>query len=112
MQDLFIGYELFIRFANAYYSWSHQVMTLGLVVAIVLFAPWRNATRWASALLAQLPVAVMIYRFYPLMPPRLLDAEPPWGGRVLQIAPRAATDRHRRHAHRSARSVVAPRLCR
>lgn len=85
LQDMFLSHGLIIRFANGYYSWAHQIVTLGLVAALLLKAPWGQAKRRVSALLLQLPVALVMFRLYPLMPPRLLDAGAPWGGRILQM---------------------------
>ena len=84
VQNVFLPHEWIIRFANGYYSWSHQVMTLGLVGAVLMIAPWRDARRWVGAVLLLLPLGVIMFRLYPLMPPRLLDAGAPWGGRILQ----------------------------
>ncbi len=84
LQDIFISSDWIIRFSNGYYSWAHQVMTLGLVVAVLMRAPWRDARRWVGALALQLPVGLVLFRLYPLMPPRLLDVGAPWGGRILQ----------------------------
>ena len=84
LQDIFLSHGLIIRFANGYYSWAHQIVTLGLVAAVLLKAPWGQAKRWVGALLLQLPIALVMFRLYPLMPPRLLDAGAPWGGRILQ----------------------------
>jgi len=96
LQDMFLSHGLIIRFANAYYSWAHQWVTLGLVAAVLLRAPWGKAWRWVSAVLLQLPVALALFRFYPLMPPRLLDAGAPWGGRILaqhrQLRPTGIVD--------------------
>ena len=75
---------LMIRASNLYYAYGHQVITFALVALIVLKAPWRDALRWVGGLFLQLPVALVCFMFYPLMPPRLLDAGPPWGGRVLE----------------------------
>ncbi|MCU1391956.1 MAG: hypothetical protein JWM34_384 [Ilumatobacteraceae bacterium] len=83
LQHAFLGYGIVIRFANAYYSWAHQAMTFALVALVLIKAPWRQAWRWVGALLLQLPVALVLFRLYPLMPPRLLDAGAPWGGRIL-----------------------------
>lgn len=85
LQQVFIGYTAVIQFANAYYSWAHQAMTLGVVAVVLLKAPWRQATRWVGALLLQLPIGLALFRLYPLMPPRLLDAGAPWGGRILSM---------------------------
>jgi PAP2 superfamily len=75
---------LVIRASNLYYAYAHQVVTLGLVALVILKAPWRDAKRWVSGLLLQLPVALICFSLYPLMPPRLLDTGAPWGGRILQ----------------------------
>ena len=84
VQDLFLGIDWLIRFCNGYYSWSHQVFTLGLVIAALMRARWHDAVRWVGAVLLLLPLGVIMFRLYPLMPPRLLDAGAPWGGRILQ----------------------------
>ncbi len=85
LQNIFVQHGLVIRLANAYYSWGHQAMTLAVVAAVLLKAPWRDAKRWVGGLLLQLPIGLALFRLYPLMPPRLLDAGAPWGGRILQI---------------------------
>ena len=84
VQNIFLGFDWLIRFCNGYYSWSHQVFTLGLVVAVLMRARWKDAVRWIGAVLLLLPLGVILFRLYPLMPPRLLDAGAPWGGRILQ----------------------------
>ncbi|HEY4332900.1 MAG TPA: phosphatase PAP2 family protein [Ilumatobacteraceae bacterium] len=83
-QHFALQHKDLLRLSNAYYSWMHQIVTLGLVVAVLLKAPWGQARRWVAALVLQLPVALLLFRLYPLMPPRLLDAGAPWGGRVLE----------------------------
>src|SRR4051794_10025855 len=85
LQHTFLSHGVIIRFANGYYSWAHQWMALGLVAAVLIKAPWTKAWRWVTALLLQLPVALVMFRLYPLMPPRLLDAGAPWGGRILEL---------------------------
>jgi hypothetical protein len=96
LQHIFLSHGLIIRFANAYYSWAHQWVSLGLVAAVLLKAPWGKAWRWVTALLLQLPIALVLFRLYPLMPPRLVDAGAPWGGRILaqhrQIRPSGIVD--------------------
>ena len=84
LQSMFLSHGLIIRFANAYYSWAHQWMTLGLLTLVLLKAPWTAAWQWVAALLLQLGVALVVFRLYPLMPPRLMDAGAPWGGRILE----------------------------
>lgn len=84
LQEIVLPFDWIIRFSNGYYSWAHQVMTFGLVLAVLLRAHWTDAKRWVGALLLQLPIALLLFRFYPLMPPRLLDSGAPWGGRILQ----------------------------
>ncbi len=88
LQHFALQHGLLIRLSNGYYSWVHQIMTLGVVAAVLLKAPWGKAKRWVVALLLQLPIALVLFRLYPLMPPRLLDEGAPWGGRIL------ATHRH------------------
>ncbi len=84
-QRLALNHGLLIRLSNAYYAWAHQAMTLGLAIVLLLRAPWAKARHWVGAVLLQLPLDLAIFAMYPLMPPRLLDAGAPWGGRVLEL---------------------------
>ncbi len=84
-QRLALDHGLLIRLADAYYAWVHQVLTFGLAIGVLLWAPWARARYWIGAALVQLPMALVVFALYPLMPPRLLDAGAPWGGRALEL---------------------------
>jgi membrane-associated phospholipid phosphatase len=75
---------LIIRASNLYYAYAHQIVTLALVAVVLIKAPWGDAKRWVGGLLLQLPVVLLCFAVYPLMPPRLLDTGAPWGGRILE----------------------------
>lgn len=83
-QQFAVGQRWLIEIANTYYTRAHQPVALGLICAVLLRAPWAKATQWVGAMLLQLPVALVLFATYPLMPPRLLDAGAPWGGAALQ----------------------------
>jgi hypothetical protein len=84
-QRLALHHGLLIRLSDAYYAWAHQALTFGLAVCVLLRAPWARARYWIGAVLVQLPLALVMFAAYPLMPPRLLDAGVPWGGRALEL---------------------------
>jgi hypothetical protein len=58
--------------ANYFYGSLHFVVTIG--VAVYLFKVWPNDyPRWRNTLAIATLVALLGFRFWPLMPPRLLD---------------------------------------
>jgi hypothetical protein len=58
--------------ANYFYGSLHFVVTIG--VGIYLFRSWRNDyPRWRNTLAIATLLALIGFRFWPLMPPRLLD---------------------------------------
>ncbi|MGI8793087.1 MAG: phosphatase PAP2 family protein [Acidimicrobiales bacterium] len=73
IQDLFLGWEWFIRFWNIYYGSFHFVVTAGALVWLYRTRPdryplWRNTLAFTTGL------ALIGYAGYPLMPPRLLPS--------------------------------------
>jgi hypothetical protein len=60
--------------ANYYYGSLHFIVTIG--VGIYLFRKWPNDyPRWRNTLGIATLIALIGFRFWPLMPPRLLDAK-------------------------------------
>jgi hypothetical protein len=61
--------------ANYFYGSMHFVVTIG--VAIYLFKKWPDDyPRWRNTLGIATAIALIGFRFWPLMPPRLLDTMP------------------------------------
>jgi PAP2 superfamily len=61
--------------SNYYYGSLHFVVTIG--VAIYLFRKWPNDyPRWRNTLGIATAIALIGFRLWPLMPPRLLDTMP------------------------------------
>jgi hypothetical protein len=60
--------------ANYYYGSLHFIVTIG--VGVYLFRKWPNDyPRWRNTLGIATLIALIGFRFWPLMPPRLLDAK-------------------------------------
>jgi PAP2 superfamily len=83
IQSWFLGSDLFIRFWNIYYGTFHFVVTLGAFFWMYLRAPARF-TQWRNVLAFTTALGILGFSLFPLMPPRLLDADPPYGGAALQ----------------------------
>jgi hypothetical protein len=61
--------------ANYFYGSLHFVVTIG--VGIYLFTKWPNDyPRWRNTIGIATAIALIGFRFWPLMPPRLLDTMP------------------------------------
>jgi hypothetical protein len=76
VQAWFLPYTGFIQFWNVFYGTAHFAVTLGVFVLLFVkradvFPLWRNALAAMTAL------AILGFAFFPLMPPRLLDAPCP-----------------------------------
>ncbi len=79
IQDIFLPYRWFIQFWNVYYGTAHFFVTLA--VFILLFRKRADVfPQWRNALAAMTAVAILGFAFFPLMPPRLLDAPCPEPG--------------------------------
>ena len=79
IQEWFLPHIWFIKTMNVYYGTAHFFVTLGVFVALYKFRPsvfgqWRNTLAVMTAL------AIIGFSFFPLMPPRLLDAPCPDAG--------------------------------
>ncbi len=76
IQEVFLSQRWFIQFWNVYYGTAHFGVTLGVFVLLFIkradvFPQWRNTLAAMTAL------AIVGFAFFPLMPPRLLDAPCP-----------------------------------
>lgn len=76
VQDWFIDQAGFLQFWNVYYGTAHFFVTLG--VFVLLFVKRRDVfPQWRNTLAAMTALAIIGFAFFPLMPPRLLDAPCP-----------------------------------
>jgi len=76
VQDWFLNWDWFIRFWNVYYGTAHFVVTLGVFWILFfkrpgVFPQWRNTLAITTAL------GIVGFSLFPVMPPRLLDAQCP-----------------------------------
>lgn len=76
IQELFLSHRWFIQIWNVYYGTFHFFVTLG--VFILLFFKRKDVfPQWRNTLAAMTALAIIGFAFFPLMPPRLLDAPCP-----------------------------------
>lgn len=79
LQDWFLPRVGVVKFFNVYYGTAHFFVTLGVFIALFVFRPAVFAL-WRNGLAAMTALAIIGFAFFPLMPPRLLDAAcPPTG---------------------------------
>jgi hypothetical protein len=83
IQSWFLGWHAFIRFWNIYYGTFHFVVTLVAFFWLYWRAPMRF-TQWRNVLAFTTGLGIVGFSFFPLMPPRLLDEGPPYGGAGLE----------------------------
>jgi len=75
LNDWALHFRPLVIAANYFYGSLHFVVTIG--VGIFLFRKWPNDyPRWRNTLAVATTLALIGFRFWPLMPPRLLDAYP------------------------------------
>jgi membrane-associated phospholipid phosphatase len=82
IQQVFLGWEWFIKFWNVYYGTLHFVVT-GTVFILLFVRDKERFPRWRNALAFTTAFAIVGFMLFPLMPPRLLNEPPPWGGSEL-----------------------------
>lgn len=78
VQGWFLGWGWFLRFWNIFYGSLHFVATIGTLVYLFRRFPVAYP-RLRNALLAATGIALVGFALFPMMPPRLLDAPPPYG---------------------------------
>lgn len=78
IQDAFIDNRLFIQFWNIFYGTLHFAVTIFAMVWTYRKFPHRYPL-WRNALACTTGLALIGFTLFPLMPPRLLDAGPPFG---------------------------------
>lgn len=79
VQAVFLDWTPFIRFWNIFYGTAHFVVTAFALIWLfrrdkVRYPLWRNTLAFMTA------VALLGFALFPLMPPRLLNAESVYGG--------------------------------
>jgi hypothetical protein len=79
IQQFFLDNDRFVQFWNIFYGTFHFAVTAFALVYTYVRSPrryplWRNTLGFTTSL------ALIGFSLYPLMPPRLLDAGPPFGG--------------------------------
>ncbi len=72
IQDLFIGWDLFIQFWNIFYGFCHFAVTIAVMVFLFVRHPARYGVQ-RTILAVTTALALVGFAFYPLMPPRLLN---------------------------------------
>jgi hypothetical protein len=82
IQSWFLGWHAFLRFWNIYYGTFHFIVTIAAFIWLYVRDPIRF-TRWRNVLGFTTALAIVGFSLFPLMPPRLLDTGPPYGGRAL-----------------------------
>jgi len=82
IQSWFLPYHWFIRFWDVYYGTFHFVVTFG-VLGFLFFRGKSRFTRWRSVLGFTTGLAIVGFSLFPLMPPRLINSPPPYGGEKL-----------------------------
>jgi PAP2 superfamily len=73
LNDWALHFKPLVITANYFYGSLHFIVTIG--VAVYLFRKWPDDyPRWRNTLGVATLIALIGFRFWPLMPPRLLDA--------------------------------------
>jgi len=94
IQEWFLPHRFFIQLLNSYYGTAHFIVTIGVFIVLYrrrkdVFALYRNVLAATTAL------AILGFFFFPLMPPRLLDAPCPpeaYGGACIEHKQRNYND--------------------
>ncbi|MCP4960963.1 MAG: phosphatase PAP2 family protein [Actinomycetia bacterium] len=81
IQEAFIEWEWFIRFWNIFYGSLHFIVTGGAMIWLYLKTPNRYR-RYRNILSATTALALLGFSFFPLMPPRLLNAGGEYGANL------------------------------
>ena len=73
VQHAFIHWRWFIQFWDVFYGSAHFIVTIIAIVLMFRRAPHRYPV-WRNTLAVTVFLALLGFAFYPLMPPRLIDA--------------------------------------
>ena len=84
IQGWFLPYRWFIRFWNIYYGSFHFIVTAIALVWMYIRMPQRFV-KWRNVLGLTTALALVGFSLFPLMPPRLVNAPPPYGGQQLAL---------------------------
>jgi hypothetical protein len=84
IQAAFLGWQWFIRAWNVYYGTLHFVVTIVAFIWLFIRNPGRF-TRYRNVLAFTTALAIIGFSLFPLMPPRLLDEGPTYGGRQWAV---------------------------
>jgi PAP2 superfamily len=83
VQKAFLGWDWFIRFWNIFYGSFHFVVTAAVLIFLFHRFPARYR-RYRNVLAFTTALGLVGFVLFPLMPPRLLDAGPPFGANLVQ----------------------------
>ena len=72
LQDLFLGYRLFLQFWNVFYGTLHFWVTAFALIFTFRKFPSRYSL-WRNTMVLTTLLALIGFAWFPLMPPRLLD---------------------------------------
>ncbi len=82
VQGWFLPYHWFIRSWNIYYGTFHFIVTAAVMV-FLFHRHRRHYARWRTVLGFTTALAIVGFSLFPLMPPRLVNAPPTYGGEKL-----------------------------
>ena len=78
-----VDWEWYLRFWNIFYGSLHFIVTIGAMVFLYARFPLRYR-RYRNIILSTTALALIGFVTFPLMPPRLLNAGPPYGANESQ----------------------------
>lgn len=79
IQQLFLGWDWFLKAWNIYYGTAHFIVT-AFALGFLYRRDKRRHPLWRNTIFATSLIALAGFTLFPLMPPRLLNAPPPLGG--------------------------------
>lgn len=96
VQQLIIDHRLLVQIINSWYGWVHFAVPMVTIVLLL----WRNPDRartWRNTFVALCALGLIGFKFYPLLPPRLLPEHYGFVDTMVQIGgpfikPQAAAD--------------------
>ena len=82
VQTTFLNFTWFMWASNVFYGSLHFIVTIGAGIYLYWKFPFRFR-RYRSTLGATTAIALTGFALFPLMPPRLLSAEAPYGANLI-----------------------------